>query len=78
MNVKEIVTEYLKVNGYDGLIGDECGCKLDDLFPCCDFGKDCEPGYACPIKPCTFPDEFQGACTVRNKDITKCPMEDQE
>ena len=45
MTVLEIVEEYLKENFYDGLAGDECGCEVDNLFPCgCYFG-DCKPGY---------------------------------
>ena len=34
ITVKEIVKKYLKENGYDGLVGNECGCDIDDLFPC--------------------------------------------
>lgn len=34
MNVREIVAEYLKKNGYDGLYQDECGCPTDRLMPC--------------------------------------------
>ena len=46
MTVGEILKKYLQDNGYDGLAGDECGCKIDDLFPCesCDIYQ-CEPGY---------------------------------
>ncbi len=47
MTCHDIVKEYLKVNGYDGLAnpGLECGCGLEDFRPCCEFGMDCEPGY---------------------------------
>jgi hypothetical protein len=59
MNVKEIVLQWLKANGYDGLFIDDCGCVLDDLMPCAaayygDGGCDgCVPGYKvpCPGKP---------------------------
>ena len=36
MNCAEIVKQYLIQNGYDGLCEEEeeCGCKLDNLFPC--------------------------------------------
>jgi len=34
MDVEDIVTEWLKAHGFDGLAGDECGCELDDLMPC--------------------------------------------
>lgn len=45
--VQDIVVKYLQENGYDGLVSDggDCGCKLDDLFPCVDFPLDCRPGY---------------------------------
>ncbi len=48
MNVKEIVSEYLKANGYDGLYTDDCGCWLTDLFPCGENFEDCKPGYEVP------------------------------
>jgi hypothetical protein len=36
MNVEQIVREYLKKNGYDGLCNKngECSCDLADLMPC--------------------------------------------
>ena len=34
MNIKEIVEQYLRDNGYTGLCGFECGCGLDNLMPC--------------------------------------------
>ena len=50
--VIDIVADWLKENGYDGLVNVylECGCELDDLIPCeMDFG-DCRAGYKvfCP------------------------------
>lgn len=49
MTVKEILKEWLKANGYDGLAytdGHEpCGCGLDDLVPCGDVLMDCEAGH---------------------------------
>ncbi len=50
ITVKEMVIKYLEENGYDGLWwnsggGDDCGCRLDDLFPCDDRVTDCQPGY---------------------------------
>lgn len=46
MTIPEIVTEWLKARGYDGLAGDECGCKLDDLMPCGEpHLVDCVPGH---------------------------------
>lgn len=52
MNTKEIVKEYLKNNGYDGLINEngDCGCLIDDLVPCMDGDgfDNCIPGYKTP------------------------------
>lgn len=50
MNVKEIIAKWLKDNGYDGLRsdGEECGCKVDDLFPCDGPVDTCLPGYEGP------------------------------
>ena len=45
MTVIEIVKEYLKSNGFDGLCGDECGCGLDDLVACDGDFSQCSPAY---------------------------------
>lgn len=46
MKVKEIIIEWLKNNGYDGLYDPgECGCLIGDLFPCGGDCFDCLPGY---------------------------------
>ena len=54
INVKTILSEYLKQHGYDGLFNAEleCGCTIDDSFPCeADFSE-CEPAYKleCPCE----------------------------
>ncbi len=52
ITVKKIVKEWLEQNGYDGLAGDECGCKLDELCPCDDgFPDNCVAGHLVPC-PC--------------------------
>lgn len=49
MTLREIIEKYLKDNSYDGLLHGEyeCGCGLDDLFPC--IGGDeilgCQPAF---------------------------------
>ena len=50
MNVHEILKTWLKDNGYDGLFNSvgQCGCKIDDLAPCCESCTECEPGYEVP------------------------------
>ncbi len=46
MEIRKIVEQWLRANNYDGLAGDECGCKVDDLMPC-DIPNmfTCVPGY---------------------------------
>ena len=44
--VREIVQEWLRTNGYDGLCDVECGCEIDDLMPCLEDCGHCVPGYA--------------------------------
>jgi len=46
MTIKQIVEQYLRANGYDGLCTEDCGCFLGDLFCCCcEAHEDCKPGY---------------------------------
>lgn len=48
MTVAEIIREYLKEKGYDGLFNSdaECACLVSDLCPGCGCPYDeCEPGY---------------------------------
>lgn len=45
-SVKEVLTDWLKVNGYDGLFNEGiCGCCVDDLMPCHEPSPDCQAGY---------------------------------
>ena len=50
MNVREILENFLRAGGYDGLcnLNNECACETDDLFPCDFSGIDCEPGHRVP------------------------------
>ena len=49
MTVQQIVEEYLKKNGFDGLCGCECGCEIEDLIPCDkSWCSDCVPGFNSP------------------------------
>lgn len=47
MELSQIVEDWLKSNGYDGLFNADvhCGCKLDDLMPCGEPTSDCQAGY---------------------------------
>jgi len=45
--VKDIVSDYLRDNGYDGLYADSlgCGCVLKNLMPCNRNPSECRVGY---------------------------------
>lgn len=47
MNGKEILTDWLQSNGYDGLYdsSDNCFCLISDLMPCNSCPDFCEAGY---------------------------------
>lgn len=53
MKCLEIIEEYLRQNGYDGLMGEYCGCLIDNLAPCSGDNsiQECEPGYLAPCPP---------------------------
>jgi len=57
MTVKEIVREYLKTHGYDGLFNEEseCACVFSNVILCeAENLRDCEAGY---LFPCGCGDE---------------------
>ncbi len=45
MTTAEIVADWLRAHGYDGLAGEDCGCALDDLMPCGEIHLDCVAGH---------------------------------
>ena len=48
MDAKQILLDYLKANGFDGLCHGptECGCGLDDLIGTCEGAQpNCKPAY---------------------------------
>jgi hypothetical protein len=65
--VKEIVKQFLELNGFDGLFNEDapCACKLDELITCDDYCSDCEAGYLVPCE-----EEWEGEfnyCIGREK-----------
>ena len=60
-NVREIVADWLKEHGYEGLYRECCGCKVDALMPCDEPGPDCRPGV---VVPCPGPRDCEagGGC----------------
>lgn len=74
IDIKEIVTIYLKENGYEGLYNDECGCSLNDgLFPCCEPSELCAPAYICTLYK--GQDYDQWLCPTKPRSEA-CPGED--
>ena len=43
--LQQIVGEYLREHGYDGLCTDDCGCSIDDLGLCEESMSNCVPAY---------------------------------
>jgi len=57
IDVREIIREYLKDHGFNGLFNetDGCACEVDNLFACsCGYGPtgDCQPGHWIPCPVC--------------------------
>lgn len=50
VNVASIVKDFLIKNNFSGLCHTdvECGCCIDDLFPCMEYSNECQPGYKVP------------------------------
>jgi len=76
MNIREIVEAWLKKNGYDGLVGESCGCQIEDLMPCgeplievCQAGYKINcPGDSCPIaEDCISPSKGQVCMTTKKE-----------
>ena len=64
MTALNIVFEYLKKNGFDGLCSDEdeeCVCTLKDFVPCGYLGKNCFPAYL-HESPETCPSDCEQRC----------------
>lgn len=76
ITVIEMVVEYLKANGYDGLAGKDCGCEIDYLIPCGCFDTDCVAGHkvtkkedcelhdTCELRYC---DDAESVCIIPGK-----------
>jgi len=80
LTVREILTDWLKEHGYDGLYCDECGCEIDDLAPCDESCVACRPGYKWPCT-CGKPREHEYdfyVCPTRPPKGTGCPAKLKE
>lgn len=49
MNLREIITTWLRARNFDGLHHDsDCSCSLKDLMPCDHPSASCKPGVSRP------------------------------
>lgn len=77
VSMGELIVSYLKENKFDGLVNNyaECGCSLDDLWPCTGFDgcgiPECKPAFKIE-KHCPSWDEDWGFSTDKNPDICWC------
>lgn len=57
MNALEIIGDYLKTNGFDGLYNraGECGCEVGGLSPGDCLVDECEAAYKVPCDPANCP-----------------------
>lgn len=57
-NVREILADWLRHHGYDGLFNDGvCACSVDELMPCLEPSSECQAGYAVACCECACQDE---------------------
>lgn len=49
-NVDEMVRNYLRAVGADGLCGTGCGCGIDNLFPCEGLGLENDVSLCAPAR----------------------------
>ena len=63
MNIRQIIEQWLRANGCDGLTTVDCGCEVDDLMPCDgECIANCKAGYKvscpgeadCPVGGCPW------------------------
>lgn len=71
--VKDIVAEWLRDHGYDGLYFDDCGCPLRDLMPC-----DCPNPNCAPAREyvCACGDHWVGWSGSKTTDCPVCRSDD--
>lgn len=64
--VNEILQEWLKAHGYDGLCSpwESCGCSMDDLAPCGYLNGDCRAAYK-------HTQQANGSCYCEVKEISE-------
>ena len=67
-DVRGIIIDFLKANGYDGLAGEDCGCGLDDLIACDGECAECRPAYEWRCSPGCPKLADEGYCEFEDAD----------
>ncbi len=60
LDVPEMIGQYLRAHGYDGLVNtdQECGCSVDDLAPCGQFQTECFSAHRIKVTGGEFDELF--------------------
>lgn len=69
--VQQIITDFIRDNGYDGLLYENtCACARDALIPCGNLNHDCTVGYINSCKNCSPKDrkkcDFESSKDLEN------------
>lgn len=73
-SIKKIISDYLEENNYEGLCNIECGCSINDLFPCGEIQEDCITAYKINCKKENSDCNENSQCFTSRK-TNKCWME---
>lgn len=76
LSVKEVMKKWLANRGYQGLCSEDCGCDIDDLFPCGEYCGACRAAYRfecerCDRKNCDRRNDDYGVLFSDDKDFCK-------
>jgi hypothetical protein len=64
MTFEDLIMKYAKQNGFDGLVGEGCGCSIAHPMPCGGDGFECSFGYVCPCDTCE--EDLRTNCAAYN------------
>lgn len=69
-SMREYVARKLREDGFDGLAGEDCGCGVDDLMPCCEPWSDCTPAFKWECSaPCDIHDRDEDGAPNRLRHV---------
>jgi len=73
MTIGRLIKDYAKEHGYSGLFNDEgeCGCSLEEHFPCDNVDMNCQFGYVTECVNCDKKDSKEG-CRLNDEGCDMC------